>query len=182
MRGQIDEAVPRPKAHRFSTPHSPDYILLCLINAFSHFGLQCACAGRMQSETHRGTSIHSEACPPPKHSASELCSVRRGFSCSLMLNFISCFVFIDSILAFGQNLCLCGKKNSPSEIRLSLLKGRCVQRQHVHLCVCFTFTLRGLSLGLLRGSEEYRLAQRACPRHADELDVHNVVCLLLQVP
>lgn len=53
------------------------------------------------------------------------------------------------------------------------------------VCVCvlyFTFTLRGLSLGLLRCSEAQGFAQRARPRHADGLDMHNVVCLLLQVP
>lgn len=60
----------------------------------------------------------------------------------------------------------------------------------VRICVCvcvsslchFTFTLGGLSLGLLRRSEAQGFAQRARPRHADGLDMHNVVGLFLQVP
>lgn len=58
----------------------------------------------------------------------------------------------------------------------------------VRACVCVlplcysTFTLRGLSLGLLWRSKAQWFAQRARPRHADGLDMHNVVGLFFQVP
>jgi len=48
---------------------------LCLINAFPHSGLQCSCARCMQSEAHRGTSIHSELCIPLGRFVPELWSV-----------------------------------------------------------------------------------------------------------
>ncbi|MEQ2158840.1 hypothetical protein GOODEAATRI_016339 [Goodea atripinnis] len=60
------------------------------------------------------------------------------------------------------------------------LFGSCFQ--HLYLDSLLPCTRLGLGLSLLWGSEAQWFAQRARPGHADGLNVHDVVCLLLQVP
>lgn len=82
------------------------------------------------------------------------------------------------------------KEQNQSEKMCKSSVWMCWMTEKVFVCVCVcvsslcysTFTLRGLSFGFLRRSEAQGFAQRARPRHADGLDMHNVVCLFLQVP
>lgn len=87
---------------------------LCLINVFSHFGFLHSCAGCMQGEARRGTSIHSEECTPSDDLFPSGGQQGSAFRRALLWNFISRFVclliFIGS-LDENQSRC-CQKAKS----------------------------------------------------------------------
>lgn len=98
-------------------------------------------------------------------------------------------VTIDFLWILGQTchyivkwisaLCTYLVKKGAQEISPSHL---CVNEQTGKCSCVWLFTLSALGLGLLWGSEAQWFAQRARPEHADGLDMHNVICLLFQVP
>lgn len=119
----------------------------------------------------------------------------QALSCEISFHALCVYWFI---LVFSQNLSLyCQKAMSPlhlclkkkDENRFFFLifwvwhSWRSKQSSVLaRVCVLFTFAFRGLGLGFLWGSEAQRFAQRARPRHADRLNMYDVVRLLLQVP
>lgn len=107
MSGGTDRAMAQPKAHRFSTPYSfLTTSSVCLINAFSHFGLQWRCAGCIQSGSCGKTSINSEVCFPCRAFCS-LAVVSRGEmeQSAVKFHFMLC-VSIDFFWIFRPNLSL----------------------------------------------------------------------------
>lgn len=201
---RMDGAGLQPKAHWFTVPCSSDSLLSVCDKCLSSFLVYCAAVlGACRVRPAEVRQYTMKYTPPwlPYSRAVVRGGQLQGHSV-VKFHFTLC-VSIDfywSLDKISQDIV---KRPSPLCTQcLEKDRNRVRQCAHPHCeCGCAgrlsrcwslrvsvlslsrsTFTLRGLSLGLLGRSEAQRFAQWARPRHADGLDMHNVVCLLLQVP